>query len=30
VEAVTRELVALGHPAGGIKTERYGGMGETT
>lgn len=27
VEAVTRELVALGHPAGGIKTERYGGMG---
>jgi hypothetical protein len=29
VEAVTRELVALGHPAGGIKTERYGGMGGT-
>jgi len=30
VETVTRELVALGHPASGIKTERYGGMGDTT
>lgn len=30
VETVTRELVALGHPAGRIKTERYGGMGDTS
>jgi len=28
VEAVTRELVALGHPVDRIKTERYGGMGD--
>lgn len=30
VETITRELVAAGHPAHGIKTERYGGMGDTT
>jgi len=28
VEAVTRELVALGHAVDRIKTERYGGMGD--
>jgi ferredoxin-NADP reductase len=27
VEAVTKQLVALGHPAGTIKTERFGGTG---
>ena len=30
VEAVTRNLVALGHATDRIKTERYGGMGETS
>ena len=30
VEAVTRELVAIGHAAERIKTERYGGMGDTS
>lgn len=30
VEAVSRDLVALGHAADRIKTERYGGMGETS
>jgi ferredoxin-NADP reductase len=30
VETVTRQLVALGHAADQIKTERYGGMGATT
>lgn len=30
VEAVTSELIALGHAADRIKTERYGGMGETS
>ncbi len=28
VEAVSRDLLALGHAADRIKTERYGGMGE--
>jgi ferredoxin-NADP reductase len=30
VEAVSRDLVAMGHAADRIKTERYGGMGETS
>jgi ferredoxin-NADP reductase len=30
VEAVSRDLVALGYAADRIKTERYGGMGETS
>lgn len=30
VETVTRQLLALGHAAHRIKTERYGGMGETS
>ncbi|MGH3454839.1 MAG: ferredoxin reductase [Nocardioidaceae bacterium] len=30
VEAVTREFVAIGHAAERIKTERYGGMGDTS
>jgi ferredoxin-NADP reductase len=30
VEAVTRDLVAIGHAADRIKTERYGGLGGTS